>query len=528
MPFFSSFARAQEGQQSESRNRNNEIVQDGRKSAKIHTDSNQAAKFEEERLGSEGRGRTWRIIKVLFENITRRFEKDANDPQCHSIQDSDLNLTRPTLAQERPAASERATPFPDPFDDPLTIPYIRNQEPVYFYQHAEQHINPLHARRFRGIVNIFQTSIESNPKLAAPRDWIEKVTYSLAMCGTNIANAKESIIIFCPRSDGLVRQLILTLSQKHILDQYACGHVNICYRLYIWRDAYQYIGETEDSVTILFNKQQSLCGSPVTDVKGKARLSTVACIICVDSELYALTSAHSFKHRAKPEDNPDLPIDTILSRNVKYRDRLRHCKVLEHPSQASGKENFDWSLVTLPRGMDIRSRVNPLFAAEPQESDRDIHYIYPMPREYLFEKRKVRIILSYNTESRGFIDKIPVYMSSIRSSRGLCEIWTISQTHGRRLQTGDSGSLVIDEETDKAYGHVIALDPIGRILVVPLVDTLNQIQDMFQTPNVDLYTSFPPHEPIRSSKEPVPGAGFFGSKRSHTSWISKLFERAKN
>ncbi|OTB19401.1 hypothetical protein K445DRAFT_314287 [Daldinia sp. EC12] len=96
------------------------------------------------------------------------------------------------------------------------------------------------------------------------------------------------------------------------------------------------------------------------------------------------------------------------------------------------------------------------------------------------------------------------------------------------LQTGDSGSLVIDEETDKAYGHVIALDPIGRILVVPLIDTLNQIQDMFQTPNVDLYTSFPPHEPIRSSKKPVPGAGFFGSKRSHTSWISKLFERAKN
>ncbi|KAK6949414.1 hypothetical protein Daesc_009490 [Daldinia eschscholtzii] len=506
MPF-SSFTKAQEGQQSESRNRNNEIVQNGCKSAKILTGRDQATKFEEERLGSWGKGKTRRIIKVLFENITRRFEKDANDPQCHSIQDSDLNLTRPTLAQEIPAASERVTPFHNPFDDPLTIPYIKNQEPVYFYQHAERRINDSHVRRYGEIINIFQTSIESNPKLAASRDWVEKITYSLAMCGTNIANAKESIIVFCPSSDELVRQLTLTLSQKHILDQYACGHVEVCYQLYIWREAYKYIGETEESVTILFNKEQSLCGSPVTNVDGKVRLSTVACIISIDFELFALTSGHPFKHRAEPENDPDLPIspqsepitdivDGILPHNVEYQDRLPGRKVFRHSSRVARQENFDWSLITLPQDLNIGSCENSFLAVESQQFNRDIHYISYAPKSRFPGQRRVRIILPYNTESKGII----------------------------RLQIGDSGSLVVDMGTDEAYGHVIAVDPIGRILVVPLADTLRQIAKVFQTYNVKF---FPRHvvDSMRLSDEATPQTHFYYPQKWHESWIRKLFKR---
>ncbi|KAI0849648.1 hypothetical protein F5Y00DRAFT_261434 [Daldinia vernicosa] len=73
-------------------------------------------------------------------------------------------------------------------------------------------------------------------------------------------------------------------------------------------------------------------------------------------------------------------------------------------------------------------------------------------------------------------------------NQNLCEVCTVSLTHGRGLGIGDSGSLVIDEETQEAYGHVIAVDPMGRIFVIPLVDTLGQIRSLFGTMDVDIFS----------------------------------------
>lgn len=51
---------------------------------------------------------------------------------------------------------------------------------------------------------------------------------------------------------------------------------------------------------------------------------------------------------------------------------------------------------------------------------------------------------------------------------------------------GASGSLVVDIQTSQPYGHVIALNPLGEVYMVPLQSTLRQIKKLFSSDDVGI------------------------------------------
>ncbi|KAF6838626.1 hypothetical protein CPLU01_02427 [Colletotrichum plurivorum] len=57
------------------------------------------------------------------------------------------------------------------------------------------------------------------------------------------------------------------------------------------------------------------------------------------------------------------------------------------------------------------------------------------------------------------------------------------------LLPGDSGAWVVDAEKGKLYGHVIAVDVLGEVYVLPIADTFRQIRGVFAADVVSLPTS---------------------------------------
>ena len=55
------------------------------------------------------------------------------------------------------------------------------------------------------------------------------------------------------------------------------------------------------------------------------------------------------------------------------------------------------------------------------------------------------------------------------------------------LMKGDSGSLVLDEQSYEAYGHLVASNPLAELYVIPLAATIRQIKLAFDANDV----SFP-------------------------------------
>ncbi|KAI0103586.1 hypothetical protein F4814DRAFT_102629 [Daldinia grandis] len=495
----------------------NKLAQIGRQTPKVKTDQDQDVETEEpgQRTDKEG-GRWWHAVTGFYEGITQQSEG--------------CRLPRAT-------ASECVKRLPEAFRNPVMIPYIKSPGPIYVYPHAEEYIDTVHLDRFEAVVNIFRHSTEQNRKLSTARDWMEKISYSLAMCGIDMASAKASIVVSCPSGNNkMVRQVMMTLSQEHILNQYAHGHTEVSYQLYIWREAFKYVGGTNDLVDIHFNEGYSLCGSPVTHISEGVRLSTVACIIRIDSDFFALTSAHPFESEEEPQGDPEAPEDTesdpiivggvgydftetpspqsgpttIIdakrsSHTFEYEQRLfRRPVIRSSPStleRVPDQPNLDWSLLKL---QDVKNmELNSVQIAGPQEV-KDTYYIATEPGTRPSKQRHVRIITSHYTEPRGTISPIPTYICNQRGNHGLCEVWVVSLTHGQGLEIGDSGSLVVDEETYEAYGHAIAVDPMGRIFVIPLVNTLSQIQGLFGTTDVDLFSKDWAMLPSRPSTPPNP------------------------
>jgi hypothetical protein len=74
-------------------------------------------------------------------------------------------------------------------------------------------------------------------------------------------------------------------------------------------------------------------------------------------------------------------------------------------------------------------------------------------------------------------------------------------THALDILDGESGSLVIDQETHEVYGHVIGSDPCGFAYVVPMTVIIAKIKACFKTDEVQIFkpsTASEDHESERS------------------------------
>ena len=66
------------------------------------------------------------------------------------------------------------------------------------------------------------------------------------------------------------------------------------------------------------------------------------------------------------------------------------------------------------------------------------------------------------------------------------------------LIKGDCGAWVVDAENYGVYGHVVAMDPFGDALVIPMKDILKDIKDTLEVLDVSIYNgeAISPDEPI--------------------------------
>jgi hypothetical protein len=69
------------------------------------------------------------------------------------------------------------------------------------------------------------------------------------------------------------------------------------------------------------------------------------------------------------------------------------------------------------------------------------------------------------------------------------------------LEPGECGALVITSDTYQAVGHVVSSNPLGEVCLVPLKDTISQINRKYQT--LGITVSFPENirEPASPSSE---------------------------
>ncbi|KAH7141926.1 hypothetical protein EDB81DRAFT_884982 [Dactylonectria macrodidyma] len=78
--------------------------------------------------------------------------------------------------------------------------------------------------------------------------------------------------------------------------------------------------------------------------------------------------------------------------------------------------------------------------------------------------------------------------------------------HSSDLLAGDSGSWVVNEKTAEVYGHIIAVDALGEVHVMPIQSILRNIQRHFGALEVGIST-----EPTRlpSMSHSIATAGRF-------------------
>ncbi|KAI3331783.1 hypothetical protein HD806DRAFT_169465 [Xylariaceae sp. AK1471] len=408
------------------------------------------------------------------------------------------------------------------FRMPKTIPYIKRPGTVFLYPFADVYIRALYRDRFAAVANIFSRAIAQNDKLSASREWVQKIGYHLAMCGADMWDAQASIVVFCPGGHPKkARQLMWTLSQNHIQDQYAYGQCEISYRLFIWAEAPRNTGGTMDTLDVDYNNQLSLCGSPVRAPSG-VRLSTVACILKVGLSFFALTSAHPLEsetelaseHGHTTDDDSSLSTlggfdydfsdSSVVKHEVEwsampedrnhcleYTQQMRCSTVLRAPIDpcwSQDQPNLDWALLKIEEPRILQPNAYHAVGAVRAGCVSLTNYIEQKPSQRPTRSRNVRVLLSHNDVCKGIISPIPVYLPNSGGCDQLCEAWTVMLTNGRGLQPGDSGSLVIDQETNVPYGHVIAVTPIGTIYVIPLIHTLSQVRVALDISKVELFS----------------------------------------
>ncbi|KAK4109206.1 hypothetical protein N656DRAFT_674085, partial [Canariomyces notabilis] len=97
----------------------------------------------------------------------------------------------------------------------------------------------------------------------------------------------------------------------------------------------------------------------------------------------------------------------------------------------------------------------------------------------------VYMISSQNGMRSGVLLSGLGYIPSTKG-RYCCLVWTLVLASGG-FKKGECGSIVVDKETFRVYGHLIGADEdLGFGYIVPLARTIEQIREAFNTDRVSL------------------------------------------
>ncbi|KAI2611813.1 hypothetical protein GGR54DRAFT_339940 [Hypoxylon sp. NC1633] len=208
-----------------------------------------------------------------------------------------------------------------PFRDPLPIPHVSPQ--ILVYPHSASKITTAYHDRYVEIVNIFRQNTLEDPRLS---NHAKHIDYGLKLCGLSEQNAHPSILVFCrPQEFKSLKRLF---DQEHLKAQYlerttrkSLWHSmrnredeqeprRPLFKLYFWRAQRPrtLLWGGQDNVRIgsesatassralyMYDHSLTMCGSPIYQLPGGSRVSTLGCVLQIGSQFYGLTAAHGIR-----------------------------------------------------------------------------------------------------------------------------------------------------------------------------------------------------------------------------------------
>jgi hypothetical protein len=166
-----------------------------------------------------------------------------------------------------------------------------------------------HQARFTIVREILQIRVQSDHML---RQHAKHFNYVGHMCGSSQADARPSIVIFCPLK--LLDELRKCLTEKDVRKHYHQDYRSIIpalkvprFRIFFWGKEVELLWcpritpvQISGIETLGMNStseplgQLTFCGTMVTAEPTEERCSTVGCVLRIGNEYYGFTSAHAF------------------------------------------------------------------------------------------------------------------------------------------------------------------------------------------------------------------------------------------
>ncbi|KAM5380862.1 hypothetical protein ACJZ2D_003386 [Fusarium nematophilum] len=149
------------------------------------------------------------------------------------------------------------------------------------------------------------------------------------------------------------------------------------------------------------------------------------------------------------------------------------------PERDEGELDLDWALIKLTDPRDWR----PNAFYYPRISSKLIFLSEVARRQPACEKPVV--IITAGIPLRGMLQPGTSMLGGV-NGRIPSRMWTVMLSEQNSLKKGDSGSIVVDAENDRIYGHVVGSNPIGEVYISPYGAIIDQIQHRFPRSSVAL------------------------------------------
>ncbi|KAJ0108635.1 RNA-binding protein [Diaporthe amygdali] len=272
------------------------------------------------------------------------------------------------------------------------------------------------------------------------------------------------------------------------------------FRLVYWADnCNPYVRcASETALQASFTYSSTFCGSPVSF---KGRSATLALTLEVDSVDIVLTAGHL---KGLQEDLSEISASSYPEGSDSDQLTLNEDDYVEvGPLWVDDDDEYEVEAVALqplpPQSLPLDCRrpectdskvMLPLQMMRPKELSVDLGPNAPdldwMPLECdystLRSRRRNLIYLPDQPE--------PIMLKQIANEPRIhaVPVFVVSGVRGviKAVLPGESGSLVVDQDTFSVYGHVVGSDRLGYALVVPLCDTIRQVRSAFKATSVHL------------------------------------------
>ncbi|KAI0122974.1 hypothetical protein BJ170DRAFT_687683 [Xylariales sp. AK1849] len=389
-------------------------------------------------------------------------------------------------------------------------------------------ISPLVLDRFADIQQLLGRELA---KLVTPITSLSDVLWEVKVVGTSKDSAKPALVFTADRK--LAKKIRRFFGQQHIRD--ILGSEEPRLDVHVFGKPPVRLA-TEDSIAVrrfLRHDEplRSACGILVkATLQDRVTYGTIGGVLGVDGRLFGMVTAHLIMqlvqtrpaasdhessdgnstiedayHMADDLDYSDIapsePFESDLTSDSCPIPTLEIAKIdanVAAPLQEYS--NLDWALIPIGAELWLPNILEKYLVSvgksisQSQENVPELR----IPRWVFGQESKRVIVLSGNGLKAGIL-KLQHAALMVSPGTSFTKTLTLTVSKGSKLQRGDSGSWVVDEETGEVWGHLVSANAFGDGLVIPIHDFIRDVKQQFQAQAV----RFPTDDQIRELRKGI-------------------------